>query len=245
MRLRSPAVLTLAVLAALGLAAPALAHPFGPPLRVELEGLNHVVNLRWAADEDDWIALARHTGAFEEIPAVLDGEELSGTERIIRSRRVHDYLLDRILVTQQGHPCAGALVHAGNDLTTEGMVFQFRCEEQVYEVDVEISALTDVHEAYRTVAHAPAGGVPGRALYTRAEPVHRWDFYAEVPDAHGAERPAWAVGTSTALVLAAGVLLVLGFRGGRRGSRRGGRPPEPPEPVRRDGAPRVPAGSGS
>jgi hypothetical protein len=209
-------LVSLLAAAALGAAAtPALAHPFGPPLRVELEGLNYVVNLRWAAEHDDWVALARHTGAFEEVPSVVDGVELSGAERIARSVRLQAYLLERIVVTQYEMSCPGEVVHVHGDLVTGGIILQFVCEEPVYEVHVEVGVLTDVHPAYRTVATSAIGGVPGQALYTETDRVHRWDFYAAAgasPRTFGAQTVAALTGAALLAIAAVGLLLFGGKR---------------------------------
>jgi hypothetical protein len=227
-------LLTILVLTSLSVTGTASAHPFGPPLEAELEGIHYHVNLRWTAADDDWLALARHVGAFDEVPETLDGEQLSGTQRIGRSQRVADYALDRIAVTQYDQTCPGEVVHLDDDLRTEGIILQFSCEEQVYEVDIRMEMLTDIHPAYRTVATSVSGGTPGETLYTATEPLQRWDFHAASPP-EPARLPWGPIAGVTVLVFAAGVLLWLGLRTGRApdvatppGPDPHGPPPTPP-----------------
>lgn len=212
------ALLTMLV-AAVGVmtAVPALAHPFGPPLAAEVEGGNYVVNLKWMAADDDWLALARHVGVFEETPEEMDGEPLSGAQRIAMSEGVSEYVLDAVTVTQVGNECGGEVVYFEEDFPESGIILQFSCEDMVYEVDIEMNMLTDLHPAYRTIATAATGANPPEALFNQTNHTHTFDFGAvegasEIVHGGAGDLPWEAILAVAALVLVAGVVLWRGFR---------------------------------
>lgn len=233
---RLPVLAVLCLMLVVLPAAPASAHPFGPPLTARLSVDGTAMSVRWSAEEDDWVALGRHVGAFAETPMGVDGVELTGLERLQRSERLRAYLLDQMIVSQDGVACAASV----DDLATlrqTGMTLRFRCPAEITVVDVQLSALTDVHEAYRTVATGPSGAEPSQVLYTAAQPVVSWDLSAaeqgvEAPTALPRRRFTPIV---VLLVVAAAGLLVVALRGGSRRSP-GAPPPGGGSPLPQDEA---------
>jgi hypothetical protein len=200
-----------AVLALAAPAAPAAAHPFGPPstARISVDGSR--VTIAWFAAEDDWVALGQALGAFDDPSLGPVATALTGEQKLQRSRRVHDYLLDRITVRQHGTPCPGRLATLDR-LLDQGARLRFDCPAEVAEVEVTLDALTDLNEAYRTVLTSQTPATPGRALFTATEPTHRLRF---TPDGGGGSGLTGAlVGAGTALATALATLVVV--RLGRR-----------------------------
>ncbi|MEV5894279.1 hypothetical protein [Nonomuraea fuscirosea] len=182
----------------------AAAHPFGPPstARISVDGSR--VDLAWLPAEDDWVALGRSVGAFDD-PAA--GTALTGEQKLARSAAVRDYLLSHVGVTQAGRPCAAGLAPLER-LLAQGARFTFECPRPVAEVEVRIGALTDLHEAYRTVLSADTPAEPAQALLTRETDTRRMRFD---PTASGG--PPIAV-AAVALVAVLGALAA--FLGRRR-----------------------------
>ncbi|GAA3740342.1 hypothetical protein GCM10022225_24420 [Plantactinospora mayteni] len=179
-RIPSPAIaLGLAGLAVLaGLAAPAppaAAHPFGPPSTARISVHGSRVDLAWLAAEDDWVALGQSLGAFEDPGLGTVATDLTGEQKLQRSPRVHDYLLDRITVRQDGTPCPGRL-DTLDRLLSEGARLTFDCPADVVELDVTVGALTDLNQAYRTMLTSQTPAAPDRTLFTAAEQTHRVRF---------------------------------------------------------------------
>ncbi|MEV4173654.1 hypothetical protein [Nonomuraea sp. NPDC049709] len=189
--------------------AAAVAHPFGPPSTARIAADGSRVTLTWLPAEDDWVALGRSVGAFED-PAAGADTTLTGEQKLARSAAVRDYLLARIGVTQDGRPCAGELAPLER-LLAQGARFSFECPEPVSAVDVRISALADLHEAYRTMLTADTPAEPAQALLTAAADTRRLRFD---PSAAGGVPLAVPV---IALVAALGALAAFLLRRRRRG----------------------------
>ncbi|GAA1023938.1 hypothetical protein Aple_091240 [Acrocarpospora pleiomorpha] len=193
-------------------AAPAAAHPFGPPstARISVDG-SHVA-IAWLAAEDDWVALGRSVGAFGDPSAGVD-TTLTGEQKLARSTAVRDYLLARVGVTQAGQPCAAELAPLER-LLAEGARFSFACANPVVDVDVRIDALTDLHEAYRTVLTAETPATPTQAMLTAATATQRLRFDPSATGGISLVVPA------IALVAALGALAAFLVRGRRRAGTR-------------------------
>jgi hypothetical protein len=189
-------VLVLTALLLLACAAPAAAHPFGPPSTARADADGTTVTLSWTAAEDDWVALGQSLGAFDA------STSLTGEEKLRRSPAVRDYLLDRITVSQAGRPCRGELAPLA-DLVTAGARFTFSCPQPVSDVDIRLGALTDLNEAYRTVLTADTA-TPDRALFTATQDTLRLRF-----SGGGSGVTASVVGVAAGTVVAAAGLLVL------------------------------------
>ncbi|GAA4191671.1 hypothetical protein GCM10022252_31810 [Streptosporangium oxazolinicum] len=181
-----------------GWAAPAAAHPFGPPSTARIGADGSRVTISWFAAEDDWVALGQSVGAFEDPATGTVSTELTGEQKLERSPAVRDYLLDRITVAQGGRRCASRLEEL-RALVTEGARFVFDCRSPVTQVDVTVAALTDLNEAYRTMLVAETPATPGQTLLTGAESTRRLTFSG----AGGGGLPA---GTTTVVVSAAVLL---------------------------------------
>ncbi|WP_328916164.1 MULTISPECIES: hypothetical protein [unclassified Streptomyces] len=193
------------VLALAGPATPAAAHPFGPPPTARISAEGAQVQLVWKASADDWVLLGEALGAFDNPTGDEDFATLTGEQKLQRSRKLHSYLLDRIGVSQRGAPCRGALV-VPQHLLDNGVDFTFACPRPVDDVDVRLTALTDLNAAYRTMLSA-AHATPARTLVTSDHTTQRLDF--ATGDATGGA-PATALATSgIAAVLAAGGLFAL------------------------------------
>lgn len=167
----------LAVLAMLVLhAAPASAHPFGPPqtARVTVDGTR--IDIIWAAAEDDWVVLGERLGAFVDPATGAVSTTETGQELLSRSPAVRTYLLDKIRVAQAGRACSGEVVELA-DLLARGARLRFSCAEAVTEVEITIGALSDFNQAYRTVLTADTSS-PRQALFNAANRTHRVRFSA-------------------------------------------------------------------
>ncbi|MFG1696092.1 hypothetical protein [Nonomuraea sp. NPDC049309] len=190
-----------AVVAVLVPAHPAAAHPFGPPSTARIAVDGDRVTLAWTPAEDDWVALGQSLGAFED-PATGADTTLTGEQKLARSAAVRDYLLRHVGVTQGGRPCTAELAPLER-LLAEGARFGFECPEPVVTVDVRIAALTDLHEAYRTVLTSDTPAEPAQVLFTKAEDTRSVRF--DAPEGGGVPLVVPAV----ALVAVLGVLVVL------------------------------------
>ena len=164
------------------------AHPFGPPLTATLSTDGTQVTLQWVAADDDWVSLGEHVGAFD----VADADALTGAELLARSPGVTDYLLEHLTVAQDGTACEGRV--DAIDPLGEGARLVFDCAEPVSEVELTVSALTDINESYRTVVSNE--GQTG-TLFTAETATQQWDL-----DAGGA--------STLPLLIAGAVLLVAG-----------------------------------
>lgn len=197
--MRLALVAAVAAVVALFPATPAGAHPFGPPstARVSVDGSRLAVS--WQAAEDDWVALGRHVGAFDGA-----SPDVTGADLLRRSPAVRDYLLDRIAVNQGGRRCTGDLA-ALDDVLARGAQLTFECPAPVAEVDVTVTALTDVDGAYRTVLRADTPATPDQALFTATAPTQHITFTAS--GGGGVRRSVVTVAVGAAGVLALGVVV--------------------------------------
>jgi len=186
-------------------ATPAAAHPFGPPSTAHVSADGSRIAVSWLAAEDDWVALGRHVGAFDNA-----SPDVTGAELLRRSPGVRDYLLDRIMVTQGGRPCAGELDEL-EDVLTEGAKLTFACPAPVVDVDMTVTALTDLNEAYRTVLRADPPSTPDQALFTAAAPTQHLTFSAT-----GGDSVRRSVVTVAAVLMAVLLLGIVGFVARRR-----------------------------
>ncbi|WP_211348910.1 hypothetical protein [Nocardioides litoris] len=163
-------------LAAATLAAPpAAAHPFGDPQTVEVAGTGDgEVRVRWRAGAgDDLTALAQHLGLLPAERVLLDGAVLTepgDADLLAGSDALSGYLLGHVRVTADGRGCPGRTAPVA-DLAVDGVDLLFACGTgaPVGAAEVEVTTLTDLHPAYRTLATGPDGQ---RAAYDAGHPVH-------------------------------------------------------------------------
>jgi hypothetical protein len=209
----APPLVALVIVVLLGLALvpiPASAHPFGEPQTVRLSAEGSMVTLRWTAAPDDLILLGGAVGALPSRRTfVIDTSPGSNpaqvgpshAEMIESSQKVAAYLADHLRVRQDGRECTPEMKLEG--FVAEGARVVFACPRAVTDVDVEITMLTDLHDAYRTVALGDGTTTPDRALYTLQRPVQTWSFgTAGIRNNRNTGLQSWlAVGAMAALVM--------------------------------------------
>ncbi|GAA0988745.1 hypothetical protein GCM10009555_071040 [Acrocarpospora macrocephala] len=186
-----------------GVAAPASAHPFGPPPTARISATGSHVTIHYTASPDDWLALGTAKGAFKD-PA----PQLTGEEKLQRSTVVRDYLLSTITVAQDGKPCPGRLASLVG-VTDQGARFSYDCGRPVDDLDVTLSALVDLDSNYRTVLIFAPPVQQAQMLFTSTTTTQHLRF-------SGSGVPVAVIGVALwlAVVVAAGigVLFVLRMR---------------------------------
>ncbi len=95
-------------------------------------------------------------------------------DRLSASAEVAAYLEEHVSVRQSGEPCPADVGLDG--LVEQGAELTFTCPETVTEVEVGVSMLTDVHEAYRTAAIGDGTTSPDRSLFTIDDDMQTWEF---------------------------------------------------------------------
>jgi len=197
------------------LPSPAAAHPFGAPQQIEVAGDGERgVRVRWlVGGTDDLTVLGVALGVLGEDRVMLDGAvvyEPADGDALAKAPDFTRYLTERITVTQHGRPCPGTVTIPG-DLASDGADVRFACPEPVGTVTVTSRMLTDLHEAYRTLARGPDGQ---KAVYDAAHESADWSITPGAATDAGA-RPVstQAVAVSSAdsarqLAVVGGVLLV-------------------------------------
>ncbi|MFJ3823447.1 hypothetical protein [Streptomyces nodosus] len=161
-----------------GPAPSAAAHPFGPPSTAEVSVQGSRLLLAWNTDKLDWVTLGQSLGTFNGQGGSGSSSGLSFEQRLQRSPAVRAYLLEHIAVAQAGRPCRGTVVGEMKDFLAQGAQLAFDCPAPVVEADVTISALTDLHPAYRTMLTSQGPAEPQQALFTSAEPTAHVRFTA-------------------------------------------------------------------
>lgn len=213
------------------LPAAAAAHPFGDPLTARVSADGSVVTIRWSAPSDDLVMLGGAVGALPARQEVVfetgpDGDpepvSASAAEVITSSPAVTDYLRANLAVRQNDVPCPSEV--SIGELLEGGALMTFTCPEHVQEVDIEITALTDLHEAYRTVAVGDGASRPDEVLYTSGDSIATWSFQSGGPtsNSQGSGSKAWWVIAAGSVLLITSVALVGAFSrrckyGGRNG----------------------------
>lgn len=222
-RLRAGAVL-LAVAAAVPLTTltggVAQAHPFGDPQTALISADGDTVQVIWRAAVDDLSALAielqvvesGRTFVYQDGALVPEESDPTDIDALVAAPEFADYLLRHIRVSAAGQDCigtAGALDGLGDD----GAELSFACAGPVRTAEVSISTLTDLHEAYRTLA--TGSGDQGH-VYTLADDTAEWTFDPDAApvaaDGAGLARQALpqvaGVLAAMAAIAAAGIVLV-------------------------------------
>lgn len=213
--LRRAAVL-LIVLAASLTGGVASAHPFGDPQTAEISGDGDTVRVRWRAAPDDFTMLAielqlvdsRRTFVYKDGALVPEESDATDIEALVGAPEFTDYLLQHVQVRSGGQECAGS-VESLDGLADDGAELSFACSGPVTAADVSISTLTDLHEAYRTLASGEDGQ---RRVYTQDEDTASWSFTAGAADATGSAGSALvqisAVLAAVAVVAVVAVVIV-------------------------------------
>ncbi|MEU8260450.1 hypothetical protein AB0C02_07500 [Micromonospora sp. NPDC048999] len=193
---------------------PASAHPFGAPQQIEVAAMgDHGVRVRWlVGGSDDLTLLGLSLGVLPEDRVMLDGAvtyEASDAATMAEAPAFAGYLTERITVTQGGQPCAGE-VRMTDDLAAHGADVLFTCPGPVGTVAVRSRMLTDLHEAYRTLASGPHGQ---KAVYDATHESVDWTITAGADSGSRSTSPqgaaAMSVGRSALqqLSVVGGVLL--------------------------------------
>lgn len=168
-------------------------HPFGPPMEATIRRDGDQYVMTWTAAEDDWMVIGDVTGAFEERAA-----DESGEDALADSAGVQDFLAPQLVVSQAGAPCAREWLPT-RDLLEEGVRMAFSCPDPEGEVAVDITALQEINEAYRTVLNT--GG--DHVLLTASDSTTQLAAQ-DVKDVGYAEGPSTAM-----LVMGGAVALVV------------------------------------
>ncbi|NDL55852.1 hypothetical protein [Phytoactinopolyspora mesophila] len=219
------AAVTAAVLAMSAGASSAAAHPFGDPQTVQLTAEESTVVVRWSAPADDLLVLGGLVGALPDRREIVfdvspdaPPEPVGDTDadRLIASPDVAAYLAENVVVRQAGTPCPADVRLDG--LIDDGAELVFTCRSHVEDVEIEVTTLTDVHEAYRTAALGDGSTTPGRALYTVDDTTVTWTFGTEQDGAPGAPVALWGAVGVAALAGALGTARTLRARSRRSDS---------------------------
>lgn len=167
------------VAATLATAAPVAAHPLGVPQTLRIAAEGDQVQIRWSAAADDLTALGLQLGVLADARTfvydrgVLVPEESDASDATLLAEapQLRRYLLGHIQVSQDGQRCSGE-VTTTRGLAEDGTaLLVFACPRKVEQVTVDVSTLTDLHPAYRTLATGDGGQ---RATYTLETPAHQW-----------------------------------------------------------------------
>lgn len=200
----------LSLIAVLMASGPAAAHPFGPPLQASVMAEGAVVTVVWSAQPDDLFNLGQATGALaqRQVFVYQDGERAEApeetssiAEQLAAAPEIKDYLGSHIGLRSEQTDCRPLDVET-EDLTTTGARLSFDCGQPVELIELEITALTDLHPDYRTVATGAGGD---RTLHTSTEPSQLLSLVAST------DRPLGALLLTGlgALVLASGAFVAV------------------------------------
>ena len=200
------------LVAALAPAAPALAHPFGPPPTARVSAEGRTVTVAWSATPDDAVAIGEKLGlmppgsiaAYRQESAAQVAPSAADEARLSGSPLLRDYLTERMAVTQAGQPCPARVAEA-RDFVHEGATVVLQCPARVTEVTLRITMLHDINDAYRTVATGRASD-PRQSVFTVTAPEHRWRFGVDAEDTGSAVVPVVGAAVVAALIAAIAVV---------------------------------------
>jgi hypothetical protein len=179
---RVAALLVVAIAAPLLAPSPAQAHPFGPPQTVTVEADDQGdVRVQWrVGGTDDLTLLGISLGVIPEDRVMLDGAvvfEDGDAAMLAAAPELGDYLLGHVEVSSGGTACTGEAV-VTDGLAVDGAALTYDCGEAVTTAAVQVTTLTDLHPAYRTLATGPDGQ---RAVYDAEQPSHEWTLADGAP----------------------------------------------------------------
>ncbi|TDD64717.1 hypothetical protein E1262_27355 [Jiangella aurantiaca] len=163
----------------------AQAHPFGDPQTARIGADGDTVRVTWHAADDDLSALAielrvvesGRTFVYQDGALVPEESDPTDVDALVAAPEFADYLLKHIRVRAGGQECTGS-VGSLDRLGDDGAELTFACAGPVRSAEVSISTLTDMHEAYRTLA--TGAGDQGH-VYTPADDTAEWTFDAAAP----------------------------------------------------------------
>lgn len=231
-RITAPLLIAAALLTANAPAASA--HPLGPPPEVTVEAAGHQVETTWRAERDDLYAIALSVGAvagemiFEEVNGeVVQVGGQRDDEVLAQDPAIPAYFTRTLTVAQNGQVCPAEMTTRPTYDGGAGRVVH-TCPDLINVVDVTITTLTELNDAYRTIVRAD--GDPSTGFHDAERPTSTYTF-TPTPgtfggaDADGTGRAGVAGAASagqTTLVVA--TLAVLGLGGAvlvRRSTGRG------------------------
>src|SRR3712207_2569576 len=120
------------------MAAPATAHPFGPPPTARVSARAATVTIDWPAAPDDAAAIGEQLGlmppgsvaAYRQDAAAQAAPSSRDEARFSSSTQLRDYLTRNITLIQDGRPCP-AVVAPIADFIHRGARIELRCPRQV------------------------------------------------------------------------------------------------------------------
>ena len=155
------------------------AHPFGDPQTVEIarDGSDSaVVHVTWKVGAaDDLTLLGIELGVLPQDRVMLDGAvsyDAEDAALVSRAPELSTYLLDHVAVEASGTACTGVVTVVG-DLVADGADLAFTCPAAPASAQVEVTTLTDLHPAYRTLATGPSGQ---HQVYGVDDATHDWSL---------------------------------------------------------------------
>ncbi len=156
----------------------ALAHPFGPPPRAWVTVDGTVVDIVWEASYDDHLAIGERLGYFEPgtsqaylDPNVQVAPPRSQEENLAASGDLRDYLTDHIVVRQDGRRCEPRVIDT-DAFVDRGAHTRHHCPQTAEVLDLRITMLHDIHDAYRTFGLAEEATAGPFAMFSVEEPEH-------------------------------------------------------------------------
>jgi hypothetical protein len=183
------AFLALGMLLALPVAAAAHGSLVVPTVRLDAAG--DTVTVRWSAAEDDAAAIAVGLGLaprdalldhLAALAALDEGDDPQplidrliaqvDQERLTGAPELDAYLLEAIVVAQDGMACEGR-VGPTDDFLTGVAELTFTCPQPVDEIDLTVTVLLDQDPTHRTFSNDGSGEV---ALHSAIEPTHTWSL---------------------------------------------------------------------
>ena len=210
----------LAVMWAVVLIVPAWGHAGGVPPHAQLNAEGENVHVELTAAPDDAALIGSSLGLLPDgamewyLGESEDGSPTDGQLRTFSaSDELREYLLEHVVIRQDGRPCPGQAEPAEN-FVFDGAELRFACPAPVEEVDIRITLLHEQDPAYRIYT---VDGTIQSYTHTSDHPEHRWDFTMAASEGSSMPLGLWGGLAGVAL---AGVGL-LGWW--RRGSSPGGR----------------------
>jgi hypothetical protein len=216
--------LLVAALLAVARPAPAGAHGSLVVPTVRLDAAGEVVTVQWSAAEDDAAAIAVGLGLaprealldhLAALAALDDGadpqpliDELLAQvdqERLAGAAELDAYLLEAIVVAQDGIPCAGR-VGPTDDFLTGAAELTYTCPDPVDEIDLTVRVLLEQDPTHRTFSNDGSGEV---ALHSATEPTQTWSLGGAASGGVGLLL-ALVVGLGLAVAAGAAALLLIG-----------------------------------
>jgi hypothetical protein len=191
-----------------GLGGTASAHPFGDPQTADITSTESGLQVQWKASPDDVTVLAITLGVLEQMRTFVyedgvlvpeESDEADGA-KLAEAPEFETYLLGHVVASVDGVDCSGQLLPVA-DVAAEGAIVDFDCGGPVSAADVRITMLTDINEAYRTMAYGPDDALQA---YSVDADSFTWQFPEGAdPGAGSASGSASSSGSSSAASSAA------------------------------------------